>query len=131
MSVHSPEPPKEAPKVPTPIPSFFPDNPLPVQHLGFHRPFIRLGNICLHVDRIVSAEFLPKAALYKVGDHVLYQEASAEHEAELLDRSSEKFNAPILYLRFINANDMTEEIRRWGEEAEDAWEYITSNLASP
>ena len=122
-----PEPPTDPPGVPTPTPyqrSFKSSAQSP-------GPFIRLGNVCVHIERIVSVEFLPNAALYRVGDHVIYKEITAEHEAELLDKSMEKFNTPVLFLKFINTNDMKETIRRWGEEAEVVWEYIINNLAAP
>ena len=125
MIVHAPEPPEKAPEAS--MSTFFGDPPPP----ELPRPFMRLGNICIQVDRIVSVELLPNAKLYKVGESIIYREATAEQEADLFDRSVEEFNTPVMYLRFINASGMTENIRRWGDEAEEIWNYVIKYLASP
>ena len=38
---------------------------------------------------------------------------------------------PVVIVNFVNSNDMREQVRRWGEEAEGIWNYVTSILASP
>lgn len=130
---YSPEPPKKAPE--GPAPSYFPDPNPEVSTLRLDplpsRPFIRIGNICVHIDRIVSIELLPNATIYKVGDSVMYALDAAEKMRIEGTTELEPEKVPVIVIDYVNTNDMKAFIRRWGAEAEEVWDYVTSNLASP
>jgi hypothetical protein len=93
------------------------------------RPFIRIDNFCIAIARIVSVEFLPDATINEINGVLCYREIS---EIELKEVAKiRSFTAPVVIVNFINQNDMKDFIRRWGEEAESVWKYVTEHLASP
>ena len=126
---YAPEPPTEPPRVYTPTPhAYHGDAEITVLPI---KPFIRIGNICVHIDRIVSVELLPNATIYKVGDSVMYALDAAERMRIDGTTELEPEKVPVIVVNYVNANDMKTFVRRWGDEALEIWRYVTSTLAAP
>ena len=95
------------------------------------RPFLRIENHLVHIDRIISIEFLPNGLVNMVDDVVWYHEDLAENDASLKETHVKKLTVPIVVITYSNKEGTTDYIRRHGQEAVNLWNYVTLNLSVP
>ena len=92
------------------------------------KPLLRIDNICIAINRIVSVEYLQNGVVYLIGDNVYYGESNAENAAKMLEKPFEERKAQIITINFVSANNVRDYIRRWGDEAQAAWTNICDYL---
>lgn len=118
---------EDAPFDPLPL-SFAIGNDNSVQSIHT-RPFLRIDNHIIPINRITEIGFVPVGIVYISDSTEYFNEDLARQDAHRRGVEVTEKKTSILLITHSDAYGRSNYIRRQGKEAEELWKYIINNLA--
>lgn len=104
-------------------------NKLTFREVG--RPFLRVDNHIVPIDRITEIGFIPVGIVYTSDSNEYFNEDLAKQDAHQRGVEVIEKKTPILLITHSDASGRPSYIHRHGQEAVNLWNYITLNLSVP
>ena len=95
------------------------------------RPFLRIENFLIPITRVTEIGYLAKGRIFKVGNAIYFGQHSAITDAKEKETVVEEEVTSVLVVNYINVIDQQDFVRLIGQNADNLWNYLTTNLSNP